>query len=60
MQEDRIKTKNELHEAIQGALRQADTYDREVYEGMGVKTLWTRTSRTCRACWTPSGSLRRD
>lgn len=39
-QADRIKTEHELHEAIQGALRQADTYDREVYEGMGVKTIW--------------------
>jgi hypothetical protein len=30
----------ELEVAIRDALRQADTYDREVFEGMGVKTIW--------------------
>lgn len=30
----------DLEEAIHAALRQADTYDREVFESMGVKTIW--------------------
>jgi len=30
----------QLEESIHAALRQADTYDREVFESMGVKTIW--------------------
>ena len=30
----------QLEESIRAALRQADTYDREVFESMGVKTIW--------------------
>lgn len=37
---DERKKPLELEEAIHAALRQADTYDREVFEGMGVKTIW--------------------
>lgn len=29
-----------LEDAVHDALRQADTYDREVFESMGVKTVW--------------------
>jgi hypothetical protein len=29
-----------MEDAIRAALRQADTYDREVFESMGVKTIW--------------------
>ena len=34
------KGKPQMQEAIRGALRQADTYDREVFQSMGVKTIW--------------------
>lgn len=34
------KSSPAIDKAIQAALRQADTYDREVYEHMGVKTIW--------------------
>lgn len=37
---DEHKQPAELADAIQRALRQADTYDREVFESMGVKTVW--------------------
>jgi len=30
----------QLAEALNAALRQADTYDRELFEAMGVKTIW--------------------
>jgi hypothetical protein len=32
-----------LEDAIKAALLQADTYDREVFESMGVKTIWVNT-----------------
>lgn len=35
-----VKSHLSLESAIQAALGQADTYDREVYEHMGVKTIW--------------------
>jgi hypothetical protein len=37
---DEHKDQDELKAAIGEALRQADTYDREVFESMGVKTIW--------------------
>jgi hypothetical protein len=37
---DEQKKPPELEESIHAALRQADTYDREVFESMGVKTIW--------------------
>jgi len=37
---DKVKRPNALEEAVHAALRQADTYDREVFESMGVKTIW--------------------
>jgi hypothetical protein len=37
---DEQKKPSQLEEAIHAALRQADTYDREVFESMGVKTIW--------------------
>jgi hypothetical protein len=37
---DERKKPVELEESIHAALRQADTYDREVFESMGVKTIW--------------------
>jgi hypothetical protein len=30
----------DLDEALRATLRQADTYDREVLESMGTKTIW--------------------
>jgi hypothetical protein len=30
-----------MEDAIHAALKQADSYDREVFESMGVKTIWT-------------------
>lgn len=36
--EDRMP--GQMEEAIRAALRQADTYDREVFQSMGVKTIW--------------------
>jgi len=37
---DEKKKVPQLEESIRDALRQADTYDREVFESMGVKTIW--------------------
>jgi hypothetical protein len=37
---DERKKPTELQDAIQRALAQADTYDREVFQSMGVKTIW--------------------
>jgi hypothetical protein len=37
---DEQKKPFQLEESIHAALRQADTYDREVFESMGVKTIW--------------------
>ena len=37
---DEQKKPYQLEESIHAALRQADTYDREVFESMGVKTIW--------------------
>ena len=37
---DERKKPDQLEEAIHAALGQADTYDREVFESMGVKTMW--------------------
>src|SRR6185295_20417692 len=37
---DEFKKPNQLADAVQAALAQADTYDREVFESMGVKTIW--------------------
>jgi len=33
----------QLAEALNDALRQADTYDRQLFEGMGVKTIWLKS-----------------
>jgi SIR2-like protein len=37
---DEAKRPDELADAVQAAVAQADTYDREVFESMGVKTIW--------------------
>jgi hypothetical protein len=37
---DEKKKPLELEESIHAALRQADSYDREVFESMGVNTIW--------------------
>jgi SIR2-like domain len=37
---DEQKKPSQLEESIRAALQQADTYDREVFESMGVKTIW--------------------
>jgi len=37
---DEKKKPFQLEDSINAALRQADTYDREVFESMGVKTIW--------------------
>ena len=37
---DEQKKPFQLKESIHATLRQADTYDREVFESMGVKTIW--------------------
>lgn len=37
---DEYKKPDALAEAIGAAVRQADTYDRQVFESMGVKTIW--------------------
>jgi SIR2-like protein len=37
---DEQKKPFQLEDSINAALRQADTYDREVFESMGVKTIW--------------------
>jgi hypothetical protein len=34
------KDEPQLADALHNALRQADTYDRELFEAMGVKTIW--------------------
>lgn len=35
-----VKDKSELQQAIDAVLHQADSYDRELFESMGVKTIW--------------------
>jgi hypothetical protein len=35
-----LKDKTQILEAIDAMLRQADSYDRELFETMGVKTIW--------------------
>ena len=35
-----LKDDEQLSDAINAVLRQADTYDRELFESMGVKTIW--------------------
>ena len=35
-----IKNPQQLEESIHAALRQADSYDRQVFESLGVKTIW--------------------
>jgi hypothetical protein len=35
-----IKNPRQLEESIHAALRQADSYDRQVFESLGVKTIW--------------------
>ena len=37
---DEQKRPADLEDSIHAALRQADSYDREVFESMGVKTIW--------------------
>jgi hypothetical protein len=37
---DERKRPAQLEDSIRAALRQADTYDRQVFESMGVKTIW--------------------
>jgi SIR2-like protein len=37
---DRRSKPAQLEESVHAALRQADTYDREVFQSMGVKTIW--------------------
>jgi hypothetical protein len=37
---DETKSPRALEDSIRAALEQADSYDREVFEGMGVKTIW--------------------
>ena len=38
--QDEAKRPEELEAAVRAALAQADSYDREVFESMGVKTIW--------------------
>jgi SIR2-like domain len=38
--QDETKLRDELEGAVHAALEQADSYDREVFESMGVKTIW--------------------
>jgi hypothetical protein len=38
--DEHIKNTDELLEVIESTLRQADTYDRQLFESMGVKTIW--------------------
>jgi hypothetical protein len=40
---DERKKPDQLEEAIRAALLQADSYDRQVFESMGVKTIWVDT-----------------
>ena len=35
-----VKTPPQLSDALNAALKQADSYDRQVFESMGVKTIW--------------------
>jgi len=35
-----VKGQAEVGQALRATLRQADTYDRELFESMGVKTIW--------------------
>jgi hypothetical protein len=37
---DEVKQPAALEDSIRAALRQADSYDRQVFESMGVKTIW--------------------
>lgn len=37
---DALKSPPQLKEAVDAVLSQADTYDRELFEAMGVKTIW--------------------
>jgi hypothetical protein len=37
---DERKKPDQLEESLHATLRQADTYDRQVFESMGVKTIW--------------------
>lgn len=37
---DEAKRPDQLADAVRAAVAQADTYDREVFESMGVKTIW--------------------
>jgi hypothetical protein len=38
--DDAVKGPPALEKAVRSALRQADSYDRQVFESMGVKTIW--------------------
>jgi hypothetical protein len=38
--DDEAKRPDELEDAVRAAVAQADTYDREIFESMGVKTIW--------------------
>jgi hypothetical protein len=38
--DEHIKDPGELLEVINSTLKQADTYDRQLFESMGVKTIW--------------------
>lgn len=40
---NQIKNPRELEESIHAALRQADSYDRQVFESLGVKTIWVES-----------------
>ena len=35
-----LKDPSQLSDAVDAALQQADTYDRQLFETMGVKTIW--------------------
>jgi hypothetical protein len=39
-QYDETKNPQQLEESIHAVLRQADSYDRQVFESLGVKTIW--------------------
>jgi hypothetical protein len=38
-----IKNPRQLEESIHAALRQADSYDRQVFQSLGVKTIWVES-----------------
>jgi hypothetical protein len=40
LDDEHIKDPRELLDVIDSTLRQADTYDRQLFESMGVKTIW--------------------